>query len=111
MENNEKIYKSSIKSDITKLNLMEKSQKSMHLYFESWSQDDIDDYFGADFNLSNLNEHVELVKYGVQINVNQDELFCFNVTFQIVSSNGDFLCNYYSYFDTQGNLVDNFVDK
>ena len=111
MENNEKMYKSNIATDIARLNLMEKAKKSISHYFESWSQNDIDDYLGKDFKLSNLNEHVELVKYGVQINANQDELFCFNVTFQIVSSNGHFLCNYYSYFDIQGNLVNNFVDK
>lgn len=111
MESNENTIRNMIQSDVLKLNLIEKAKQSMYHYFEEWSKDELEDCLGEDFNLNNINNRVKLIKYGVQINVNQDNLFCYNCSFVITSKNNDFLCNYYSYFDIHGVLLDQFIDR
>lgn len=108
---NEKMYKSSIKSDVLKLDLIEKAKKDIYNCFKEWPKNELNDYLCQDFNFSKLEDYLKLVKIGVQINVNQEELLLFSVVFQINSLEDSFLCNYYSYFDIQGKLIDSFPDK
>lgn len=111
MESNENLFRNMIQSDVVKLNLIQKAKQCMYQYFKDWSKDALDDCLGADFNLNTINNHVKLVKCGVQINVTQDYLFCYNLSFMITSQNNNFLCNYYSYFDINGGLIDQFIDR
>lgn len=111
MEYREIHYKDCIKATITKLGLIEKARQSAYDFFKAWPKESIDEYLGGNFDLETLNDRLELVKYGVQICANQNDLLCFQISFQITSAEESFLCNYYTYFDEQGNLIDNFVDK
>lgn len=111
MKDYEICYTDNIRNDIIKLDLIKKARHSAYDFFKAWSKESIDEYFGGNFDLETLNDRLELVKYGVQICANQNDLLCFQISFQITSAEESFLCNYYTYFDEQGNLIDNFVDK
>lgn len=111
MEDLEIHYKDCIKAAIAKLALIEKARRSAYDFFKAWPRESIIEYFGKSFDLENMNDRLELAKYGVQICANQNDLLCFQVSFQIISAEKTFLCNYYTYFDSQGNLIDYFADK
>ena len=109
------VYKGNIKSDVLRLNLVEKAKESLRSYLREWNRDELtknefQERFGEDFSLDNTDKYLKLVKYAVQINMNQEETLCFNITFSLISSDGNWAGNYYVYFDIEGNLIDNFID-
>ncbi len=111
MEVNSSIYKTNIDKDLDMLHLLEKAKKSMYDYFEETLQENTANSLAENFSLDVLDKNVKLISYGIRFDVEAESLFQFCIVFQINSTQNTFLYNYYSYFDSKGNLIDNFVDK
>ena len=109
MEVNSSIYKTNIDKDLEMLNLIDKAKKSMYHYFEETLKDPVYS-LSEDFSLDLLDTNAELVSYGVRFDLWAGGLFEFCVIFKIHSTENRFLYNYYAYFDSKGNLVDDFVN-
>ena len=79
-------------------------------YFKEILETDSSEYSLKDICLETLEDYTKLISYGVRFDVLRDNLFQFCIVFQIYSKEKEFLYNYYSYFDANGNLIDNFID-
>lgn len=104
-------YKKWINYDLDNLDIIKKSKKIMIDYFKEILETDSSECLSKDFCLESLEDNAKLISYGVRFDILRDNLFQFCIVFQIYSKEKFFLYNYYSYFDVNGNLIDNFIDK
>ena len=96
------LYKKMIDYNLDSLDIIKKSKQIL--------ETDSSEYFLKDICLETLEDYTKLISYGVRFDVLRDNLFQFCIVFQIYSKEKEFLYNYYSYFDANGNLIDNFID-
>ena len=104
------LYKKMIDYNLDSLDIIKKSKQIMIDYFKETLETDFSEYFLKDICLETLEDNTKLISYGVRFDVLRDNLFQFCIVFQIYSKEKEFLYNYYSYFDVNGNLIDNFID-
>lgn len=104
------LYKKMIDYNLDSLDIIKKSKQIMIDYFKEILETDSSEYFLKDICLETLEDNTKLISYGVRFDVLRDNLFQFCIVFQIHSKEKEFLYNYYSYFDANGNLIDNFID-
>ena len=104
------LYKKMIDYNLDSLDIIKKSKQIMIDYFKETLETDSSEYFLKDICLETLEDNTKLISYGVRFDVLRDNQFQFCVVFQIYSKEKEFLYNYYSYFDVNGNLIDNFID-
>ena len=104
------LYKKMIDYNLDSLDIIKKSKQIMLDYFKEILETDSSKYFLKDICLETLEDYIKLISYGIRFDVLIDNLFQFCIVFQIYSKEKEFLYNYYSYFDVNGNLIDNFID-
>ena len=104
------LYKKMIDYNLDSLDIIKKSKQIMLDYFKEILETDSSKYFLKDICLETLEDYIKLISYGIRFDVLIDNLFQFCIVFQIYSKEKEFLYNYYSYFDANGNLIDNFID-
>ena len=103
-------YKKMIIQNLDSLDIISKSKQTMIDYFKETLETDYSEYLLKDICLETLEDNAKLISYGVRFDALRDNLFQFCVVFQIYSKEKNFLYNYYSYFDANGDLIDNFID-
>ena len=103
-------YKKMIIQNLDSLDIISKSKQTMIDYFKETLETDSSEYLLKDICLENLEDNAKLISYGVRFDALRDNMFQFCIVFQIYSKEKEFLYNYYSYFDVNGNLIDNFID-
>ena len=104
------LYKKMVDYNLDSLDIIKKSKQIMLDYFKEILETDSSEYSLKDICLETLEDYIKLISYGIRFDVLRDNLFQFCVVFQIYSKEKEFLYNYYSYFDANGNLIDNFID-
>lgn len=103
-------YKKMIIQNLNSLDIIRKSRQTMVDYFKEILETDSSEYLLNGSGLEILEDNAELISYGVRFDALRDNMFQFCIIFQIYSKEKDFLYNYYSYFDANGDLIDNFID-
>ena len=102
-------YKKMIIQNLNSLDIIRKSRQTMVDYFKEILETDSSEYLLKGSGLEILEDNTKLISYGVRFDALRDNMFQFCVVFQIYSKEKNFLYNYYSYFDANGDLIDNFI--
>lgn len=102
-----------------KTDIVNRAKKNAESYILNWYEDFYDEFkeyifpysIEKDLKMDCLKRNFEVIKVAYEICLVQENIERLAVTIDVKSNTGEQIFTYYSFYDMEGRLVDNFIDK
>lgn len=114
MQINKTTFNTELQLTFQELELLSKSKNSLQEYLQDWKKTNIEEFiefFNENLTLPIPDNKIELISYGIEVVANQGDLLRLKTALRINSTDDCFVCNYYAFFDLEGQLLDNYIDR